>query len=195
MRSKLLILISVALSGALALLGGSQDWITFMLPGSHSVVAIHGHQVNAALSPIAIAVIASALALSIAGLVFRRVLGILIVLLGGGIVAIAAGAAVSPLGAASGRITELTGIAQGTGDPGVAWVQLSAWVWVTVAAGIVAVLLGGTVTLVSGAWATAGRKYDDTARSQPQESTGEGTDRISDWDALSKGEDPSEYFR
>lgn len=191
-RGKTLLLGGIAVAGALVLLGGSRDWITFLLQGSHSVEAITGHQVNAALSPIAIAIVVAALALTIAGAVFRRVLGILVALLGGGGIAIASGAVVAPLASAAGRVTELTGIVQGPGDAELVWVQVSAWAWVTIVAGVAAMLFGLAVTLFSGSWGAAGRRYGSQAESAKAEQRG---DRISDWDALSQGEDPSEYFR
>lgn len=195
MRAKLLTLAGIAVAGALALLGGSQSWITFLLPGSHTVEAINGHQVNAALSPVAIAIVAAALALTIAGRVFRRVLGTLVLLLGAGVVAIASGAVVAPLLSAAGRITQLTGIAQGADEANVVWIQVSGWVWVTAAAGLIAAVLGALVMLFSGGWGVAGRKYEDTAQPTRGDAGEPKGDRISDWDALSQGEDPSDYFR
>lgn len=195
MRSKLLLLGGIVLAGALALLGGSQTWITFLLDGSHSVETITGHGSNPALSPIAIALIAAALALTIAGPVFRRVLGLLVVLLGGGVIALASGVLVAPLAVASGRITELTGLIGAADANEVLWVQISGWIWVTVIAGIAAVLLGVGVTLFSGGWATAGKKYESAGAAGSAGTTAIASDRISEWDALSQGEDPSEYFR
>lgn len=199
-RTKLPLLAGIVVAGSLALFGGAQTWVTFLLQGAESIEEVPGHGINAALSPVAIAIVVSALALTIAGPIVRRVLGILIALLGGGVIAIASGAAVAPIVSVSTRVTELTGLAQGSAESELVWVQVSAWTWVTVGAGVLAALLGIAVTLVSGSWPVAGRKYaaagdQDDAAPATERGSAPPNDRISDWDALSKGEDPSDYFR
>ncbi|QZY51918.1 Trp biosynthesis-associated membrane protein [Leucobacter tenebrionis] len=187
MRAKPLSLGGIALSGALALLAGSQTWVSFMLDGTHSVETVTGHEINAALSPVSIAIIAAALALTIAGPVFRRVLGGLVALLGAGLVALTATAVVSPAAAISGRVTELTGIA-GDDGAGVIWSSLSGWAWAGAAAGVLAAVLGIAVIVTGGRWGVAGRKYDSAAKPTRAEGA---PDRISDWDSLSEGGDPT----
>ncbi|WP_336650828.1 MULTISPECIES: Trp biosynthesis-associated membrane protein [unclassified Leucobacter] len=186
MRAKPISLAGIALAGGLALLAGSQTWISFMLDSAHAVETVTGHEVNAALSPVSIAIVASALALTIAGPIFRRVLGGLVALLGIGLVALTSTALLSPAGAISGRVTELTGIAGGDGGA-VIWSSLSGWAWACAAAGILAAGLGIAVVVTGGRWIAAGRKYD-AAQSTP---TAGKTDRISDWDSLSEGGDPT----
>ncbi|MBL3700144.1 Trp biosynthesis-associated membrane protein [Leucobacter luti] len=192
MRAKLLSLGGVAIAGGGALLAGAQPWVSFMLDGTHEVVAVTGHEINAALSPVAIALVAAALALTIAGPVFRRVLGALVALLGAGLIALSVDIVTAPLSAVSGRITEITGIVGGASTSMVVWSQLSVWAWVSIAAGAVAVLLGLVVLVFGGRWAAGGRKYDTTGATAPRSG---GTDRISDWDALSDGDDPTEDIR
>ncbi|PRI11757.1 Trp biosynthesis-associated membrane protein [Leucobacter massiliensis] len=192
MRAKLVLLAGVALSGAVALIAGSQPWVSFMLDGTHAVESITGHEANPALSPVAIAIVASALALTIAGPVFRRVLGVLVALLGGGLLALSAGVLADPLAAAGGRITELTGLAGGATETVVIWSSVSAAAWIGAACGVAAVLLGLAVLLLGGRWGAAGRKYESQSRVRP---AGEAPDRISDWDSLSEGTDPSDDFR
>lgn len=193
MRAKLPVLGGVALSGAVALIAGSQTWISFMLDGTHSVETVTGHAANAALSPVSIAIIAAALALTIAGPVFRRVLGALVALLGAGLVALTGGVLADPLAAAGGRITELTGIAGGAAGSAVLWSDVSVWGWVSALAGALAVVLGLVVLLLSGRWSSGGRKYDSAPRAAG--AAGAAPDRISDWDSLSEGTDPSDDFR
>ncbi len=189
---KLPILGGIALTGAVALLAGSQTWVSFMLDGTHSVETATGHDVNPALSPVAIAIVAAALALTIAGPVFRRVLGGLVLLLGAGLVALTIGVLAAPLGAVAGMITELTGIAGGATGSMVTWSDVSAWAYVAVVAGALAAALGIAVLVSGGRWAASGRKYDSaSARAR----AGSAPDRISDWDALSGGDDPSDDIR
>ncbi|WP_449281454.1 Trp biosynthesis-associated membrane protein [Leucobacter sp.] len=193
MRAKPAVLGGIALSGAAALAAGSQTWVSFMLDGTHRVETITGHAANAALTPVSVALIAAALALTIAGRVFRRVLGALVALLGAGLIALTSGVLADPLAAAGGRITELTGIAGGAAGSEVLWSDVSAWGWVSLLAGALAVALGAIVLLFSGRWGAAGRKYDSAPKAAG--APGGAPDRISDWDSLSEGTDPSDDIR
>ncbi|WP_427869050.1 Trp biosynthesis-associated membrane protein [Leucobacter luti] len=191
MRSKLIVVAGIAVAGGVALLAGSQPWVSFMLDGEHALHSATGHDVNPALSPVAIALVAAALALTIAGKVFRAVLGALVALLGAGVVALCFGVINAPLASVSGKITELTGIAGGATVNGVVWSQLSGWAWATLAAGLVAALLGVAVLVVGRLWAQGGRKYDQAPRDAASTARTGKPDRISDWDSLSDGEDPT----
>ena len=193
MRAKPAALGGVALSGATALIAGSQTWVSFMLDGTHSVETVTGNAANAALAPVSVALIAAALALTIAGPVFRRVLGVLVALLGAGLIALTVGVLADPLAAAGGRITELTGIAGGAAGSAVLWSDVSPWGWVSLIAGALAVALGLLVLLFSGRWGSAGRKYDSAPKAGGN--AGGAPDRISDWDSLSEGTDPSDDIR
>lgn len=189
MRTKLLILLLIAVAGGTALLAGSQPWISFTLDGDGASHSATGHAINPALSPVAIAVVAAALALTIAGRAFRIVLGVLVTLLGASIAALTASSAASPLGAVNGTITGLTGITGGASQ--VTSIATSPWPWVTLAAGAIAGLLGLVVLITGGKWAQAGRKYENAPREAATTANVGKPDRISDWDALSDGEDPT----
>lgn len=193
MRAKLLSLGGIAVAGGVGLMAGAQPWVSFMLDGTHELVPVTGHEINAALSPVAIALVAAALALTIAGPVFRRVLGGLVTLLGAGLVALTAGVIAAPLTAVTSTVTELTGISGTAATAAVVWSQLSVWAWVSVVAGAVAALIGLLIVLFGGRWATGGRKYDTGAAAKKRADGG--TDRISDWDALSDGDDPTADIR
>ncbi|KTR86598.1 Trp biosynthesis-associated membrane protein [Leucobacter chromiiresistens] len=192
MRRKPLTIAAVALTGALGLLAGSQTWISFMLDGTHSLETVAGHEVNAAVSPISIAIVAAALALTIAGPVFRRALGVLVVLLGAGLAALTISVLAAPLTAITGTITDLTGISGDATTSLVLWSSVSPWAWVCVAAGVLAALLGLVVAVFGGAWASGGRKYGAAANAAGSGARPGAPDRISDWDALSEGDDPSD---
>lgn len=193
MRAKLLSLGGVAIAGGVGLLAGAQPWVSFMLDGTHELVPVTGHEANPALSPVAIALVAAALALTIAGPIFRRVLGGLVALLGAGLVALTANVTTAPLAAVSGRITELTGLTGGTTTSSVVWSQLSAWAWVSLVAGVIAAVIGVLIVVFGGRWVTGGRKYDSGKNAAAR--AGGGTDRISDWDSLSEGDDPTADIR
>lgn len=197
MRSKLPLLGALVLTGALALVSATQGWVTMQfVPGAAAVSAltVSGQDVNASLSPIAIAVLAAALALTIAGRVFRRVLGALLIALGWGIAAIALGVLGDPVQSATSRIAEITAI---TGTQQLELVRshaISSWPVLTAVTGGLILLLGAAILVVSGRWRSAGRKYQSTSETQAQLRTEQGAapDRISDWERQNDGEDPSD---
>ena len=192
MRSKLWLLAGIALAGALALYGATQVWVALSLASGAAAserLEVTGQQLNQSLSPIAIAALASALALTIAGPAFRRLLGALVVLLGAGISAIAISVLRDPQSAATGRLAEATGLAGSAQADLVTAVDVSLFAVSTLAAGLALAVLGLLVLLLAGRWRSAGRKYDtDAARSS---SSGGEPDRISDWEAMNDGQDPS----
>lgn len=195
-RSKLWLLVGIALSGSVALYGATQVWVTLVLADGAAAferLEVTGQQLNQSLSPIAIAALAAALALTIAGPGFRRVLGVLVTLLGAGVAAIASRVLGDASTAAAGRLAEATGIAGSSSQHFVTGSETSPLIAVTLAAGIALVLLGPLVVLLSGRWKAAGRKYESEAgheqRSRPASAE---PDRISDWEAMNDGEDPSE---
>ncbi|MGI8393510.1 Trp biosynthesis-associated membrane protein [Leucobacter sp. W1038] len=195
MRSKLPLLAAVALSSGLALVAATQPWATIVLvegAAAAGALQVSGQDLNASLSPVAIAALAAALALTIAGKIFRRVLGILVAALGAGAIAVAVGVLADPVGAAAGRIAEITAI---SGADQLALIQssaLSVWPLVTAIAGGALIVFGVLVVILSGRWGTAGRKYESRTGADVAERAATEPDRISDWERQSDGEDPSE---
>ena len=193
MNSKLLLLACIALAGGVALYSATQVWVSLSLAegaAAFSQLEVTGQQVNQSLSPVAIAALASALALTIAGKAFRRVLGVLVLLLGAGIGAIALTVLRDPAAAAAGQLAEATGLAGSAQAELVISVALSPMAVLTLVAGALLVLLGVLVLLLGGRWKTAGRKYEaDSGSVRP--ATDE-PDRISDWEALNAGDDPTQ---
>lgn len=197
-RSKTVSIAGVALAGALALYGATQIWLTVELTAGAAAftqIEITGQQLNQSLSPIALAALAAALALTIAGKVFRSILGAVVLLLGTGIIAIAIAVMAEPGASASGRISEATGIAGAQQLQLIAEVHTSFVVWVTAIAGALLVLFGLFVLIASGRWKQAGRKYDAAASGESRKVGNEMTaepDRISDWESMNDGVDPSD---
>ena len=192
MRSKLWLLLGVAVAGGLALYAATQIWVTVSLAvgaAAADSLVVTGQQVNQSLSPVAIAALASALVLTIAGKVFRRVLGVLIMLLGAGIAAIAWSVLQAPESSIAGPLAEVSGIAGSAQGGLVTGVSLSFLVTLTLIAGALLVLLGVLVVILSGRWKAAGRKYE--AEAAPQKRQDQEPDRISDWEAQNSGDDPS----
>lgn len=186
----------VVLAGAAALLASVQAWLSIaLLPGVATVeeLTVTGQQITPALTLIALAALAAALVLTIAGKGFRRVIAVLIVALGGGLAYSGVQAIVNPLDGASGALEGVSGIAGDAQASLVSSLTVSAWPAVTVAVGVVLALAGVLVLLFGSAWKQGGRKYESSTESKRARAAGTATgDRISDWEALSDGDDPTD---
>lgn len=186
-RLKLLtILIGVALS-ALTLLAWTQLWFAVTLD-SGGELSVSGDIAAPALTALALAGLALAGALAIAGVVFRVILGALQISIGALIVASAALALADPVGASARAITAATGVA---GSESV--LQLvsrtssTPWPIVTLLVGILMALLGVSIIAAAKRWPASSRRYQAVSG---QEVEGEHS-AAGDWDALSDGRDPT----
>lgn len=206
MRSKLLVLAGVAIAGVLALIASTQAWLTLSLvqgAAAVDVLVLTGQEMNPTLSPVSVAALAAVLALTIAGRFFKYLLGVLIVGLGAGVVLIAYGILADPLNSAATPLSEITGISGDAQQSLLSATQISVWPTVTLVAGALLALMGLVVLFVSHTWAQGGRKYQSGADAAAQgeqprgkkiaRATGSAAnpDRISDWEMLSGGNDPS----
>ncbi|MBF4576547.1 Trp biosynthesis-associated membrane protein [Frondihabitans sp. VKM Ac-2883] len=184
------ILAGLALAG-LTLLTYTQTWVnsTVTSPSGGTVrVVADGSAAAPALSALALAGLALFGAITIAGPVFRVILGVLEILLGG-CVALSAILAVSdPIGAAAHAITKLTGV---DGDSSVRDIvqnhSMTAWPWVALLAGVAMAALGVAVILTSKRWPASTRRYQ-AVRLVDENGT---TDPVVAWDTLSTGADPT----
>jgi uncharacterized membrane protein (TIGR02234 family) len=194
-RGKLLVLLAIALASVAVLAGATQTWVTLSLvegAAASSTLEASGQQLNASLSPLAIAALAAALALTIAGPWLRRLLGVLILLLGAGVAAIADAAMRDPWDVASARLAEVTGLAGAAQAGVVASGSTSPIIVLVLIAGVVLAALGLLVLVLGGRWKAAGRKYESTPSGAAVGTAADGPrDRISDWDELSGGLDPT----
>lgn len=186
----------VVLTGALALLAGVQVWVRIVFfPGVATVeeLAVPGQKVSPALTLIALAVLASALVLAIAGTAFRRVLGVLLGVLGAGLAVIGFTVWQTPLDGARGPVEVVTGLSGDAIYGLVDTVHATAWPAIMMTIGVVVVITGVCVIALSGRWKTGGRKYEASTPAPKRATTPDGeSDRISDWEALSDGTDPTE---
>ncbi|MGO1539022.1 MAG: Trp biosynthesis-associated membrane protein [Leucobacter sp.] len=190
--SKRALITQIFLWGVLALIATTQTWVSIEVDAGAGVQQFEasGQSLNAALSPIAVATLAAAIALTIAGRVFRRILSVLVVLLGVGLIALVVGVMQDPAAASAGGLAELTGLTGGGNAELVTSMTVSVWPVVLGVSGALTCLSGAFVTVLSGRWVKSGQKYE--AGAAPARAQSPGSDRISDWDALSDGDDPSE---
>ncbi|MFC5338118.1 Trp biosynthesis-associated membrane protein [Leucobacter denitrificans] len=196
MSSKAILILLVVVGGGLGLLASVQVWIQVeFLTGVSAVerIEVTGQQASPAITLISLAALAAALVLTIAGPVFRKVIGLLVLVLGAGLAAVGTSIALSPIDGARSQIAESTGISGDSYDLLVASISSSAWPTITAVIGVLLGILGVCVLILSGRWKTAGRKYDSgTDGSKKKTRTSEPGDRISEWDALSDGDDPTD---
>lgn len=152
-----------------------------------------GQQASAGLSSFGLAALALTVALTIAGPIFRVILGLISVGFGVGILTLSLGVMRSPRTAALDVLAELTGLAGEEASYGtVASIAVSPWPAITATAGVVLGLVGLFVVVTGHRWPRGGRKYDAKAAPAPGASAPIESDRISDWDQLSDGSDPSD---
>lgn len=205
--SKMWVVLGVAVTAGLALFTATQQWLMLSLVQGAATVdalALTGQEMNPTLSPIAVAGLAAALALTIAGRVFRYLLGVLIIGFGAGIVLISVGILRDPLNSASTLLSEITGITGAAQSGLLSASTVSAWPTVTLICGVALALIGVLVLATAHTWKQGGRKYEastgaanEKASASPvvQASLGHDPsrehDRISDWEMMSGGEDPS----
>lgn len=193
-RSKAILVSVIALAGVLALAAATQTWIEIELvegAAAETSLSVTGQRLNPSLSPVAIAVLASALVLTIAGPVLRRAIGALVALCGGGIAFLGIAVLSDPHLEPSSAVAEATGIVGGAQYELVSSVATTTWPSAAIACGAAAAVAGVLVLLFGGSWRAAGRRYD-TRTDRGARAAGDGPpDRISEWDALSDGDDPT----
>lgn len=196
-RSKAISITVIVLAAAVALAAATQSWLEIgLVEGAAAVshLSVTGQKLNPSLSPVALAVLAAALVLTIAGPVFRRVLGGLLVLLGAGVAALGFLALTDPHEEPNAAVAEVTGIAGAAQQALIRSAEITAWPAVVAVAGAVVAVAGVAVLLLGGGWRTGGRKYEaQTARYAGAAGATDGgePDRIAEWDALSDGDDPT----
>ena len=183
-RERLLVVVGAVLAGAVAVLASTQPFASATVLGSRAPIVVTGQQVAPALAPLGIVALALALALTIAGRVARVVLGALLVLLGVGVVAVALPSVFDDAVGTRAAITAATGVTDVA--PLVVARSGTAWPAVAIVAGLLAAVLGVLVLLRGHRWATGGRRFRADA---PAVDT---RDPVSEWDALTRGADPTD---
>lgn len=182
-RLKLLVILSGGLFGALTLAAWTQPWFGLVLT-SGQALTVAGQVAAPALSALGLASLALVAALSIAGRIFRTILGALEVLIGGLVVASAAGALSAPVRSSAATVTNAVGESGADAIAGlVASLSMTAWPWIALLLGVLSALVGCAILATGRRWPGPTRKYE----SGPADSaTAAGT-----WDALSDGRDPT----
>lgn len=209
-RLKLVLILVILGASSLVLLAWTQVWVQAEvgLPDAGTqILQIDGAIAAPALTALALAGFALAVALTIAGRLLRIVLGTLQVLLGFSVFLAAFLAVRDPADASAAAVTAATGIA------GHESIQLSVletvitpWPYVAMGAAIIMAAAGVAVVVTSGRWPGPTRKYQavrfehvaSTDGAQVPAATSEAapiepapSDSVGDWDDLSRGDDPT----
>lgn len=181
----ILVLAGIALSG-LQFLAWTQEWFTLTIDDG-SRLAVTGDVAAPAISTLALTNLVLIGALSIAGPVFRVILGILQSLLGVTVLLSGVIALGNPAVAGAGAVTGATGISGSQSvETLVTAVALTAWPYVATVAGALLIAVGAAVVITGRSWPGSARKYS-AVRTEPEA----GGTRVDDWDALSAGDDPT----
>lgn len=163
-RAKYLTILVVVIGSGLVLLASTQPWFSVVLTaaGGHAgALVVQGSAAAPALTALALAGLALAAALAIAGPVFRIVLSVLGLLLGASVLISAFTAVGDPAQAASSAITSATGV---SGDASVARlverVDTQLWPAIAIAGGIVLLLASAAVMVTGRLWPGASKRYE-----------------------------------
>ena len=186
-RLRLSLLLSSAALSALTLLAWTQQWLAVVLVDGQRL-PVDGQIAAAGLSALALAGLALVGALTIAGPVFRVVLGVVQLFLGVTVAYSAVLVVIDPVAASAAAISEATGIAGSESVAAVvATVEQSAWPWVTLVVGGLIVIAGVGILATRRRWPVSSRKYQAVGL----ESADGERSSVDDWDALSDGGDPT----
>ena len=180
-------ILAIGLLAGLTLITTTQTWWTLHL--ANQSIPIAGSVAGQALTALSLCGLALAAALSIAGPVFRLILGLLQLLLGFTIVFTTAVALVNPAGPSENAISKATAI-EGTSATAalIKSVTETPWGFIAIALGVLAFLAGVWLLLTFRAWPAASRKYQ-AVRLAP---AGGPRDAVVDWDAQTSGADPTD---
>ena len=185
------ILVGVVLAG-LGLLSWTQPWFGVVVDspqGGRLDLTAAGDVAGSPVSALSLAALALVGALTIAGRVFRVVLGLLQVALGASVALTAGTALADPVRASGSVVTDATGVdGQDSLRALVSSTAATPWPWLALVVGVLAALLGVAIVVTSGSWPQAGRKYTST-RLVPADPT---SDPSATWDSLSVGDDPTD---
>lgn len=186
-RLKVSLLLAGLAASGLVLVSWTQPWFLLEVAGG-TPVTVTGETAAGALSALALAGLALGAALAIAWPVFRVVLGVLEVSIGGLVILSAVLALTDPVSASNAAITQATGVSGETSVRSlVDSVVVTAWPALTLVLGIVLVALGLLVAATSRRWPASSRKYQ---AARFENADGERSS-VGDWDSLSEGRDPT----
>lgn len=182
-RSKRLIAFAGGVAGAaVVLLAATQPWFT--AHGEFGSADVGTDIAAPSVTALAVAGLALVGAVAIAGTLVRRLLGVVQLLLGLGIVVVSVSAVADPVRAVVPAISAVTGV--GGADSVASLISdivVAAWPWVAMAGAGILILTGAWTLATAAGWPAPGSKYEATDAAKSP---------ANDWDALSEGTDPTD---
>ncbi|WP_156250751.1 Trp biosynthesis-associated membrane protein [Pseudactinotalea terrae] len=153
-------------------------------------VTVAGSDAAPGVASAGLVVLVSGLVLGLAG-ALARVLAVLGVIAGGALAAVSAGLFLAdPERSVLRAAAEITGVRQVDGP-----ITVAPWPTAALVVGAVAVLTGLALPFLAGSWQRVGRRYergtDAAARATPTPPRTPRGRAMDDWDALTRGDDPS----
>lgn len=191
-RTKYTLILASLVLAAISLVAWTQTWLTVSLGAGAPTesVTVDGAVAAPALAALALAGLALTAALSIAGVLFRIVLGVLDALIGACIALSAVLVVTGPVAASEAAVTSATGIAGSESIAGIVTAtSLTVWPLVTLATGILLVLVGLGIAVTGRSWPSSSRKYS-AVRLEPVDGDAM-PDAVDSWDELTRGDDPT----
>ncbi|MDQ1696853.1 MAG: hypothetical protein QOJ03_2206 [Frankiaceae bacterium] len=180
-RGLLVALSGCVIGGALTLIAAGRTWGHAVLPaatGARVRVTVTGHDVAAALPALGVALLVLAGAVIAVRSWLRRLVGLLLVVVGGAVIGIGATSADNVTAALRDR-------AFGVQHAGVS-AGLSGWAVLAIAGGAFAVAAGALTAVAGAQWPALGARYESPAGASRAAPRAE-----SDWESLDRGDDPT----
>ena len=179
----------VVLLGAAAVTAGAGVPAWLRATGSSAldgdvVVAIPGNQAAPGVLAAAVVLLAAAAAVGLVGRVGRWVVVAVVAAAGVVVVASVVGVLTDPAPVATVAVATRTGVTALTGP-----VAVTPWPWIALGVGLIDVFAGLALGRASARWRAASRRHVPAAAAV---ATGETDDDRSAWDALTRGDDPTE---
>ncbi len=176
-RSAAVAVLAVAGGAIIVLLSARPTWIRVSLRGSSGHVSLNASSAASAAVPLALVAVAGLIAFALVRTWVRRVLAVLILAAGVGVVVAATHALSDPAG-----IARANGRVRAAGELGAA--HLTAAPYLCVLGGVLIVAGAVIAGVFGGRWPGPSRRYDavTTKASRPADA----------WEALERGEDPTQ---
>jgi len=182
-RELVIAVVGCAIAGAVVLFAAGREWVRYAVEGGgHVSAGPSGHDVAAGANALGFVMLAGVVALPATRKWLRRVVGVIVAGAGAGAIALAANVLTHPASAAGSRYV---GVFSLSADPSVN-VRATAWPWIDVCAGVLALAAGAFALLRSGDWPAMGRRYESGGNAARPAS-----DASSMWDRLDHGDDPT----
>lgn len=181
---------------AIALMSWSQSWFSVTLAGQFAgrpPLDVGGDVSAPAIAALALASAAGFAAIAISGPFFRVILALLELALGASIALSAFLAVSAPVSTVGSAVTDATGL-EGPSSVAqlVASITATAWPYVSLAVGILLVILSVGILLTGRLWPRSGRRYEPVRFETADSADVTVSDAaVSEWDELSDGSDPT----